>query len=144
MAKRPRAARGRIPLPILILGGVLLAAALSRTSGVWPAVDAEHPEPRADAKAVALLPAADFQAFRQIARAYREAAEIPDILDGLHCHCGCRPESAHRSLLSCFESEHAFGCDVCLMEASLAYRMHTAGETLRAIRDAADDLFNAS
>lgn len=67
MSNRLRAARGRIRLPILVPGGILLGAALLRSSGGWPAADAER---------VALLPTTVLQAFPQIARAYREADEL--------------------------------------------------------------------
>jgi hypothetical protein len=93
MAKRPRAARGGLPLPILVLGGILLGAALLTASSAWPAADTEHPALRADAERVTVRAVTDSQALAQIAR---------------------------------------------------AYRMRAARETLRAIRDAADELLNAS
>lgn len=41
--------------------------------------------------------------------AYKAAAEIPDILAGLHCYCGCDKSIGHRSLLDCFVDDHGAG-----------------------------------
>ncbi|MDH3672958.1 MAG: PCYCGC domain-containing protein [Gammaproteobacteria bacterium] len=39
-------------------------------------------------------------------RAYRAAAEIPDVLDHLYCYCECEPAIGHKSLKSCFVDLH--------------------------------------
>jgi len=44
----------------------------------------------------------------------------------------------HHSLLTCFQSDHASGCDICLSEAEMAYRMTRQGASLSAIRNAID------
>src|SRR5256885_448467 len=49
-----------------------------------------------------------------------------------------RPPSGHRSLLTCFESEHASHCDICMGEAMLATRLAAQGSGLAAIRQAID------
>jgi len=41
------------------------------------------------------------------ARAHRVAREIPDVLDQLHCYCGCDRDVRHVSLLSCYVDGHA-------------------------------------
>ena len=38
--------------------------------------------------------------------AYQVAREIPDVLDQLQCHCACRFEYGHVSLLSCYADGH--------------------------------------
>jgi hypothetical protein len=45
----------------------------------------------------------------QTREAYKAAAEIPDILAGLHCYCGCDKSLGHRSLLYCFVDDHGAG-----------------------------------
>jgi len=41
------------------------------------------------------------------AQAFRVAREIPDVIDQIHCYCGCDREAAHVSLLSCYVDGHA-------------------------------------
>jgi hypothetical protein len=41
------------------------------------------------------------------ALAHQAAREIPDILDQLHCYCGCDRDARHVSLLSCYTDGHA-------------------------------------
>jgi hypothetical protein len=41
------------------------------------------------------------------ALAHRAAREIPDVLDALHCYCGCDRDARHVSLLSCYTDGHA-------------------------------------
>jgi hypothetical protein len=69
------------------------------------------------------------------------AADIPQVLDGLYCHCDCSNHSGHRSLLTCFQDDHGAACDVCLTEAALAFRMTGEGRSLKEIRKAVDDLY---
>ena len=63
------------------------------------------------------------------------------MLDGLYCHCGCKEHAGHRSLLSCFQSEHGAGCEICLREADMAFHLHREGRSLDAIRAAVDASF---
>lgn len=39
--------------------------------------------------------------------AHQIARDIPDVLDGLYCYCGCDKTSGHKSLLSCYTDGHA-------------------------------------
>lgn len=99
-----------------------------------------HPEPRADAGAMAItvLPAANFARNPQAATAYQVARQIPQVLDGLYCYCHCKENMRHRSLLTCFQSEHAAACDICMGEAQMAYQMTGDGKSLQDIRVAID------
>jgi hypothetical protein len=69
------------------------------------------------------------------------AKAIPNVLDGLHCYCECARDHGHRSLLTCFESDHGAACDICLQEAALAYRMTQEGAGLDQIRERIDAMF---
>lgn len=54
---------------------------------------------------------------------YRKAKQIADRLDKLYCYCRCKenPGLKHRSLLTCFQSDHAAECGICLNEAEQAW-----------------------
>lgn len=43
----------------------------------------------------------------KVALAHQAAREIPDVLDELHCYCGCDRTAGHVSLLSCYTDRHA-------------------------------------
>jgi hypothetical protein len=68
-----------------------------------------------------LGPTLDPERFTGITRdAYRVAKQIPMTLAQLPCYCHCDEEFGHKSLYSCFQSEHAASCAVCVNEALLA------------------------
>ena len=41
--------------------------------------------------------------------AYQVATEIPEVLNELNCHCGCKRSQGHANLLHCFTDGHAAG-----------------------------------
>lgn len=43
----------------------------------------------------------------QVARAYRVAREIPEVLDRLYCYCYCKENMGHLNLLTCYTERHA-------------------------------------
>ena len=61
--------------------------------------------------------------FGQARRAYQIAQEIPQTLAQLPCYCYCDEAFGHKSLHSCYESDHSSQCAVCVNEALLAYRL---------------------
>jgi hypothetical protein len=65
--------------------------------------------------------------------------EIPQVVDGIRCHCGCAPLPGYYSLLSCYEGAGmAQHCDICQGEARLAHKLHGQGWSLDGIRSAVD------
>ena len=52
--------------------------------------------------------------------AYQAAKEIPQTLAQLPCYCHCDKGFGHKSLLSCFETEHGENCGICIGEALMA------------------------
>ncbi len=99
----------------------------------------EHPAPRAGVTAARILPDAQLADFPEARPAFAEARQIPQVLDGIRCHCVCTEDPAYRSVLTCFEGEGmARHCEICRGQARLAYRLHRAGESLDAIRAAVD------
>ena len=103
-----------------------------------------HPDPRPGITAEGVLPAGMVPNTPGAAEAYLVARQIPQVLDGLHCYCECARNMGHRSLLTCYQSDHASQCDICMGEAMLASRMATAGNSLEAIRKAIDEQFGPS
>ncbi|MBT8461564.1 MAG: PCYCGC domain-containing protein, partial [Gemmatimonadetes bacterium] len=57
--------------------------------------------------------------------------------------CECAEHSGHYSLLDCFASDHGARCDICLSEATIAYQMTMAGESLDAVRKEIDSQFRS-
>ena len=100
----------------------------------------EHPKPRATAAEMATMNPDDFGEYVEVKETYKMAAQIKTTLDGLYCYCHCKG-GGHYSLLDCFRDEHGAGCDICLGEAHLAYRMIQEGKTLQEIRLAIDAQF---
>ena len=101
-----------------------------------PRADAEHPTPREGITAEKVLP--DEELPERARAAYGAAREIPQVLDGLYCHCDCGERDKLRSLLSCFETRMPTGCGICREEALMALRLHRDGRTLDEIRAAVD------
>lgn len=60
--------------------------------------------------------------------AYQAAKEIPLTLAQLPCYCHCDQGFGHKSLLSCFESEHGENCGICIGEALMAYNLEKRGK----------------
>ncbi|MEO8226707.1 MAG: CYCYC family (seleno)protein, partial [Gemmatimonadota bacterium] len=70
------------------------------------------------------------------------ARRIPQILDGIRCHCGCATLPGFYSLLSCYEGDGmARMCVICQGQARLADRLERAGKSLDQIRSAIDARF---
>lgn len=102
--------------------------------------DEEHPEPRPGIDASRVLPAD--QVPPRLVELYDQVREIPHVVDGIRCHCGCADRDAFYSLLSCYEEGGmAQRCGVCQGEGELVYRLHSEGRTLDEIRAAIDRRF---
>jgi hypothetical protein len=66
--------------------------------------------------------------------AYQAAKEIPQILAQLPCYCHCDRGHGHKSLHSCFESEHGENCGICIGEALMAHNLQKRGASVTEIR----------
>lgn len=66
--------------------------------------------------------------------AYQAAREIPQTLAQLPCYCHCDKSQNHKSLHSCFESEHGENCGICINEALMAYNLQKQGVAVTEIR----------
>lgn len=103
----------------------------------------EHPTPRPGITAAGVLPASLVPDAPGALEAYAAARRVPQVLDGLYCHCHCNKSFGHRSLLTCFESEHGARCDICMGEATLADQLTARGASLADIRRAIDAQFGS-
>jgi hypothetical protein len=121
-------------------GGVAAVLALLLVYvGTTGGADGHHPMPRPEvAHASHVLAAERYEAYPRIEQVYSLVAAVPMIVDGIYCYCRCVEHSGHYSLLDCFASDHAAGCDVCLSEAAMAHQMTQDGNDLKAIRAAID------
>ena len=66
--------------------------------------------------------------------AYQAAKEIPQTLAQLPCYCHCDRGHGHKSLHSCFESEHGENCGICIGEALMANNLEKRGVSVSEIR----------
>ncbi len=134
-ARRGRSMWLKVGGAAAVLIAVSLIARAGRTSPTT------HPTPRANAARARLAPPARYASYPRVAETYRMAAAVPEVLDGVFCYCYCSQHSGHYSLLDCFKGDHAAGCDVCLSEGAIAYRMTKDGKDLNAVRAAVDDMY---
>jgi len=73
---------------------------------------------------------------------YAEAAQITDRLSKMYCYCQCHESEGHVSLLTCFQTNHAEECGICLREAAQAYIDWKNGLPVQASQHAADVAFH--
>jgi len=121
--------------------GLLLLLAGVGWAGMSLSAGSHHPDPREGVTGSTVVSSTRYASYPRVKEVYSQAAEIAAILDGLYCYCDCSKHSGHRSLLTCFESDHGAACDICLTEAAIAYRMTKDGKPLDDIRDAIDELY---
>jgi hypothetical protein len=72
--------------------------------------------------------------------AFEGIREIPGVVDGIRCNCGCAGQPGFYSLLTCYEGESPMArfCPICQGEGRMAARLHKAGKSLDEIRTAID------
>jgi len=130
----------KLPWIIAGLAGVAVVGLLGTQRASGRVV---HPEPRPGVTAERVLPPSAVPPTPGAADAYAAARGAPHMLDGVHCYCECAKHSGHRSLLTCFESDHGSHCDICMGEATLAASLAAQGSSLSEIRRAIDQRFGS-
>jgi hypothetical protein len=103
----------------------------------------DHPEPRAGINADRVLSLDALKPFNERVRdGYDAARTYPAIFDGVACACSCGGKDGnHRSLLVCFETLQATGCQACRDEAMFVARLAKKETPLAEIRTAVDKKF---
>ena len=100
-----------------------------------------HPEPRPGITAARVLKS-DQVENPEIRKIFDKVREIPQVVDGIRCNCGCADLEGFYSLLSCYEDKGmAQHCLVCQGQATLAHELHAKGWSLNGIRTAIDAKF---
>jgi hypothetical protein len=98
-----------------------------------------HPTPRPGITAEKVLTKEQLADTPKAIPVFDQVREIPEVVDGIRCQCGCADLEGFYSLLSCYEGEAmARHCPVCQGEGRLAHRLHGEGKSLDEIRQAID------
>lgn len=98
-----------------------------------------HPTPRAGITGAKVLTKAQLEHNPDAAPIFEMVREIPQIADGIRCHCGCAELPEYRSLLSCYEGDGmAQHCEICQGQGKLAHSLFKQGKSLDDIRAAID------
>ena len=128
---------------VALLPAAFLAGASNLRRGASAASRiSDHPTPRPGITAAKVLTKDQLGDHADAAPVFDLVREIPQIVDGIRCQCGCATLDGKYSLLSCYEAEGmASHCQVCQGEARLAHRLHKQGKTLDEIRAAIDAKF---
>ncbi len=125
----------------LVIVAILVAAASAYAGAAGPKASPKKAPPAPPAATNSctacvergpILPAklfADPRFDKEVVPAYEAAFRYPATLDRLHCFCECQESMAHRhkTLLTCFTSNHAAGCGICLREALMAAELKEKG-----------------
>ena len=120
-------------LPVLLIGGLLLAAC-----------GGGQANPQVKLAPVSALPMQMQQAPAAVRTAYQFAVSNPDALRNVPCYCGCGA-IGHKSNLACYIKEfgadgkpvfddHAMGCSLCVDIATDVMKMTDEGKSPANIR----------
>lgn len=120
---------------------VLPVVLLSRVARAGAVRSPKHPTPRPGITAARVLPDAKLTD-KSAAPVYAMVREMPQVVDGIRCHCGCADLAGFYSLLTCYEEGGmAQHCVICQGQARLAHKLHGEGWSLNGIRKAIDAEF---
>jgi Protein of unknown function with PCYCGC motif len=102
----------------------------------------QHPDPRPGITGAKVATKEQLEDVPALIPLFDSVREMPEIADGIRCHCGCADSPGYRSLLSCYEGEAmARECHTCQGQARLAARLKHSGKSLDEIRAAIDAKF---
>jgi hypothetical protein len=114
---------------------------LARPAGASGVRSPKHPTPRRGITAARVLPEAKLTE-KAAAPVYAMVRQMPQVVDGIRCHCGCADLAGFYSLLTCYEEGGmAQHCTICQGQARLAHKLHADGWSLNGIRKAIDAEF---
>jgi len=120
---------------LLLLAGISALAVMTFAQGDH--VPAYNPGPPKAGDVLPILPRDQRvgQLFKEPyqVRAYELAAKVPGVLNQLPCYCYCE-RIGHKSLHTCFESDHGAHCGICMKEVFYAYQQTKLKKTPAQIR----------
>jgi len=102
-----------------------------------------HPTPRPGIDASHVLQEEEIKGGKDVIAAFNEVRQIPQIVDGIRCQCGCAKHPQFYSLLSCYEGPKAMAqtCETCQAQGRYAFELHSSGKSLDEIRGAIDERY---
>jgi hypothetical protein len=125
-----------------------VAALLTGPERLWALgsrlrISGPHPTPRPGITGAKVLGRRQLGATPKLIPLFDAVREIPEVVDGIRCNCGCADSQGLYSLLSCYEGESAMArtCRICQGQGRLAVRLHKEGKTLDEVRVAIDAEF---
>jgi hypothetical protein len=106
--------------------------------------DGKHPDPRPGITGENVATKEQLADAPNLIPLFESIRSIPEVADGIRCHCGCADRPGYRSLLSCYEGKDAMAreCRTCQGQGRLAARLSKAGKSLEEIRAAIDSKFS--
>src|SRR5688500_566813 len=114
-------------------------AALLIPRDAWGQTAPAHPAPRPGITGKKVLTKEQLAGSPRLISLFDSVREIPEVMDGIGCDCGCTDPPELRSLLSCFEGKGmARNCYACQRRARSVVRLHKEGKSLDEIRAALD------
>lgn len=126
--------------------GIAAGLLVIRTNPLWAATGRSgphpHPTPRDGITSAKVLSHDQLASAPHAIDVFDQVREIPEVVDGIRCQCGCADQPGFYSLLSCYESDGmARFCEICQGEGRMVYRLHKSGQSLDEIRAAIDARF---
>lgn len=98
-----------------------------------------HPTPRPGITGAKVLSREELADYPRLVPLFDQIREIPQIIDGIRCTCGCADAPGFYSLLSCYEGDAmARACPICQGQGRLSARLFKEGKTLDEIRVSID------
>jgi hypothetical protein len=139
LSRRVFVASGVVASVGVLLGAVPFRPTPGCDHGTGRSDHGPHPTPRPGIDASHVLKPEQLKGSQKAITAFGEVRQIPQIVDGIRCHCGCAKTTGFYSLLSCYEGDGmAQDCHICQGQGRMAFRLHNEGKTLAEIRDAID------
>jgi len=127
----------------ILLGALAAPLALPARGAAAVGTRGPHPTPRPGITAARVATQAQLADAPDAHAVFDQVREIPHIVDGVRCNCGCADAKGYHSLLSCFETPDVMAkhCEVCQAQGRLVFRMHKSGRSLDEIRRGVDARF---
>jgi hypothetical protein len=102
----------------------------------------QHPTPRPGITGANVLASDRLADTPKLIPLFDSIRQIPEVVDGIRCQCGCANPPTYYSLLSCYEGDAmARDCRICQGQGNLVVRLHKEGQSLDQIRAAIDAKF---